>query len=67
LKLIKSNAYIMVSRQELLTECKRLGIKRYSKMNKAQLESIIYLKKVADWYDILFQPEPENLENLVIL
>ena len=44
----------MASRQELITECKRLGIKGYSKMTKAQLESIIYLKKVADWYDILF-------------
>ena len=51
----------MATRQELITECKMLGIKGYSKMNKAQLESIIFIKKVADWYNIL-QPEPESLE-----
>jgi len=47
----------MATRQELITECKYLGIKGYSKMNKAQLESIIFLKRVADVYEILFQPE----------
>ncbi len=50
----------MATRQELITECKYLGIKGYSKMNKAQLESIIYIKKVADMYEILFQPESQS-------
>ena len=44
----------MLRRKELIIECKRLGIKGYSKMNKAQLESIIFLKRVADVYEILF-------------
>ena len=53
----------MATKRELILECKRLGIKRYSKMTKHELESIIYLKKVADWYNILFfQSESEDLE-----
>ena len=53
----------MATKRELILECKRLGIKRYSKMTKHELESIIYLKKVADWYNILFFPsESEDLE-----
>ncbi len=52
----------MPTRQDLIQECKQLGIKGYSNMNKAQLESLIYLKKVADWYEIMFQPDSESLE-----
>ena len=54
----------MPTKQELVELCKQLGIKGYSKMNKAQLESIIFLKRVADVYEILFQPvlQSEALE-----
>jgi len=54
----------MPTKQELTELCKQLGIKGYSKMNKAQLESIIFLKRVADVYEILFQPvlQSEALE-----
>ena len=53
-----------MTKQELTELCKQLGIKGYSKMNKAQLESIIFLKRVADVYEILFQPvlQSEALE-----
>ena len=43
----------MPTKTELLIEAQELGVKRYSKMNKSQLESIIYLKKIANWYDVL--------------
>ena len=54
----------MPTKQQLTELCKQLGIKGYSKMNKAQLESIIFLKRVADVYEILFQPvlQSEALE-----
>ena len=45
----------MPTKTELLVEAQELGVKRYSKMNKAQLESIIYLKKIANWYDTLLK------------
>ena len=53
-----------MTKQELTELCKQLGIKGYSKINKAQLESIIFLKRVADVYEILFQPvlQSEALE-----
>ena len=53
-----------MTKQELTELCKQLGIKGYSKMNNAQLESIIFLKRVADVYEILFQPvlQSEALE-----
>ena len=54
----------MPTKQQLTELCKQLGIKGYSKMNKAQLESIIFLKRVADVYETLFQPvlQSEALE-----
>jgi hypothetical protein len=41
--------------RELKAKCKDLNIKGYSRMNKAQLQSVIYLKQISNWYDELYQ------------
>lgn len=41
----------MTTCKDLRERCKEYKIKGYSKMNKAQLASVIYLKQVSDWYE----------------
>lgn len=36
--------------KQLRQSCKELQIRGYSRMNKAQLESAIYIKSVSNWY-----------------
>jgi hypothetical protein len=61
--------------KELRQTCKELNVRGYSKMNKAELESAIYLKQVSNWYDDAiqgsivieddsFDEEELNIENL---
>lgn len=43
--------------KELKAQCKELKIRGYSKMTKAELENVIYLKQISNWYDdLLFEP-----------
>jgi hypothetical protein len=51
--IIFSQIYTMPTCKFLRQQCKEFNIKGYSKMNKAQLESVVYLKQVASWYDEL--------------
>jgi hypothetical protein len=46
----------MTTCKVLREQCKEYKIKGYSKMNKAQLASVIYLKQVSDWYEEIHKP-----------
>ena len=48
--------------KELRLLCKQLNIRGYSKMNKAQLESVIYLKQISDWYNDLLMIKTEEID-----
>ena len=48
--------------EELRLQCKQLNIRGYYKMNKAQLESAIYVKQISDWYDDLLMIKPEEID-----
>ena len=37
--------------KQLRERCKELKIRGYSKFNKAELESAIYIKSISNWYD----------------
>lgn len=41
--------------KQLRQTCKELNVRGYSKMNKAELESAIYIKQIANWYDDAIQ------------
>jgi hypothetical protein len=41
--------------KQLRQSCKELNIRGYSKWSKAELESAIYLKQVANWYNDAIQ------------
>ena len=40
-----------MNRKELLAECKKLGMKGYSKMRKEQLETLLHIKQTQLWFD----------------
>ena len=40
-----------MNRKELIVECKKLGIKGYSKMKKGQLETLVHLKQSEVWFN----------------
>ena len=53
--------------EELRLQCKQLNIRGYSKMNKAQLESAIYIKQISDWYDDLLMIKSEEIDISAII
>ena len=64
----------MATKKELIQQAKELEIKGYSKMNKAELESAIFIKQVGDWHDaissqtqILFVPQEIDINQDKIL
>lgn len=52
--------------KQLRERCKELKIRGYSKFNKAELQSAIYIKSIANWYDdIIIDPitiEPKEVD-----
>lgn len=52
--------------KQLRERCKELKIRGYSKFNKAELESAIYIKQISNWYDdIIMNPitiEPKEVD-----
>jgi hypothetical protein len=62
----------MPTKKELIQQAKELSIRGYSKMNKAELESAIFIKQVSDWYDdistqILIDPQDIDINQDIIL
>jgi|DEB0MinimDraft_10_1074344.scaffolds.fasta_scaffold04339_6 hypothetical protein len=64
----------MPTKKELIQQAKELEIRGYSKMNKAELESAIFIKQVSDWYDdissqtqILIDPQEIDINQDIIL
>ena len=40
-----------MNHKELIVECKKLGMKGYSKMKKGQLETLVHLKQSEVWFN----------------
>jgi hypothetical protein len=58
--------------KQLRERCKELKIRGYSRFNKAELESAIYIKSIYNWYDdiimdsIIIEPEEVDIDEEII-